>query len=203
VGEGTRVDELPRIPPRADHAASEPLSISPLQEVPLHSLSLVYDLALRSYDYADRRYDLIGTRASALIGFSSLLVTGAAVVVHRLSPYLGLWLFTASIFLGLTTFLLYHGLLALFARQVHGLPAPEVIYARYVAHDERSFRIKMISTFGEAREKYTQACDWKAQHLRWGMKAFVVILFLLVPALMLIPDPPANKGVTNGELERK
>jgi len=35
---------------------------------PNASLTLVYDLAIRSYDYTDRRYDLIGTRAGALIG---------------------------------------------------------------------------------------------------------------------------------------
>src|SRR4051794_34868111 len=87
-------------------------------ELPLPSLALVYDLAIRSYDYADRRYDTIGTRAAALIGFTSLLVTGAGTVVHRLSPYPSFWCFAAIVFLGLTAFLLYHAVCALLAREV-------------------------------------------------------------------------------------
>lgn len=168
-GERERAAEGAQLtPPSAETDLAVSAGQKEVEAAPLPSLTLVYDLALRSYDYADRRYDTIGTRAAALIGFTSLLVTGAGTVVHRLLPYAGLVWPAAVVFLGLIGFLLYHAICAFFAREVPGLPAPEVLYHRYASHDERAFRSKMVSTIGSARDRYASACDWKARHLRVG-----------------------------------
>jgi hypothetical protein len=133
----------------------------------LPSLGLVFDAAVRSYDYADRRYDLIGTRAAALIGFTALLVTGAATVVQRLSPYPGLRLTAVLVFLSQIGWLVYHAVQAYRARDVKGPPDPAVLYQTYAAHPEGHFRSEMIARLGTARESYIAACEPPERFSTW------------------------------------
>jgi hypothetical protein len=151
------------------------------------SLSLAYDLALKTYDYADRRFDLLGTRAAAIIGFTSILVASASSVIPRLRPYRELQVFGAIVFLGIIAYVLYHGVLAYKGRKVKALPDPSVLFAKCAPLTEDEFRVELMGQLTYACQDYSAACTHRSDHLQKALYAFVVASGILLPALVFVP----------------
>jgi len=157
-------------------------------EVP--GLKLVYELALKRYEYLDRRFDTIGTRGSAAIGFAIFLVASSSTLVQRLRrPYPEL-AFTAGILLAaLLSYLIYNAFKAYEGRRVEGLPAPEVLFGKLVHESEHEVRLEMVSELGQACDLYSSACESRSQHLKKALVAFVLTMGLVLVGLMVVPEP--------------
>jgi hypothetical protein len=146
-------------------------------------LPWISEVALKKFDYAERAFDTINTRAGVVIGWASLLTAIFFPALLRL-PFIG-----KSIVLSLWAFpffiMMYQGYLAYTVASLKAIPVtedslPELTSASNL--DAHSAVIVKIVIASEINEK---ACSEKAKHLKRAISWFYCQLITIILSLMV------------------
>lgn len=98
----------------------------------LPGVAVLYDLALKRYDFLSRSYDTANTRVGAVFAFSSLVISGSTSALKEMySENFHPWIMVpvCAVLLGLFIVLALHCLQAYSVRKIWPLPDASKLYA--------------------------------------------------------------------------
>lgn len=153
-------------------------------------LPWISEVALKKFDYADRAFDTINTRAGIVIGWSSLLTAIFFPALDRL-PILNKAIVLIS--WSLPFFCMMHqGYMAFSVANLKALPLTEVSLDELISLSNLEARSKVIMEIVTASELNEAACIKKARYLKNAIKWFYCELLILSLTLILLSFWPKN-----------
>jgi hypothetical protein len=159
------------------------------------SLNIVYDLAVKQFEFVDRAYDTLTTRAASLIGWTSFVASITIAVQKNIvnTPWLSA---SFSVWTGaLASLSIAFALRAYWTRDVHPWPDSESVYNKYSMEPEDSTRAQMLANIQDIAKKNRALVDAKAKNVKvstFFMSILGGTLTLFLFATILLPNSPTR-----------
>ncbi|WP_147443266.1 hypothetical protein [Corallococcus sp. AB011P] len=143
--------------------------------------ALLYDVAVKRLDYQDRTFDALNTRAGAVFGFSTFVLSGCGLILGYLGIYPRLRLLVGM------CFILTYGVMAYScwrAFRVEGLkilPDPFPHYRdRLDDASDAAVRYELFGGYVKAYQENEGLVEIKAQSLARAIHALTVLVSLMI-----------------------
>ena len=166
----------------------------------LSSLNVVYDLSVKQFEFIDRSYDSLTSRAAALIGWTSFVSSIAIFVQGKLDEMWPWKLVFGICVLALAGMGLVSALCAYFAKEVESWPHALQVYEGYAEKPEDETKLQLVADIESAIRKNTKLVNEKSRHVVRAIKCLaslsLVLLICLFSSFVLskseIPGQYAN-----------
>lgn len=122
------------------------------QKIP--SMKLIYDLSLRQFDFVDRAYESLTSRAAAMIGWTSIVLSIAMLVVKMAPNASSCWTVWFAVTVGgPAAAALVFAFLAHLPREVEQLPSPSTVYHHFALEPEETTALQLMVNIENAVQK--------------------------------------------------
>jgi hypothetical protein len=155
---------------------------SDLEEIKDH-IPWISELALKKFDYADKSFDTINTRAGIVIGWAGLLTSVFLPGLGGLSQQVkvlvvAIWAFPFAM-------MLYFGYRAFSVARIKPLPITDDTLEEATALPNTDSRARMVRMVLQAAEANEDAGRKKAKDLMIAIRCFAVQMLILISSLIL------------------
>jgi hypothetical protein len=133
------------------------------------SLNVIYDLSVKQFDFVDRAYESLTSRAASMIGWTSF-ITGVAIFLQKgLGESWSRLLFGGSVcFLGIMG--LVSALLAYRTNEVEPWPHALLVYRGYAEKPEDETKLQLMADIEKAIKTNTKFLTAKSEHIDRAIK---------------------------------
>lgn len=154
------------------------------------SLNVIYDLAVRQFDFVDRAYDGLTSRAAAMVGWTSFVAAAATFIQDRIHGIAWCHMLFVVLTAILATTALACSLLAYLTGQIQAWPKATLAYEEFAGQPEEVTRLQMLANIEEAIRVNTDSVNAKSRRIRvaiWCLSGLTVTLLLSLFASFLLP----------------
>ena len=155
------------------------------------SLNVIYDIAMKQFEFVDRAYDALSSRAATMVGWTSFVCT-AAIYVHPRLPGPE-WLHHVFVMTtgALALAALICSLLASRITDMERWPDPQLVFDKYSEKEEDTTRLQMLWNIRDSTLANVKAATKKGRRIKWAINCLSAVSLLLVLALFssfLLPE---------------
>jgi len=161
------------------------------------SLNVIYDLAVKQFEFVDRAYDALSSRAAAMVGWTSFVCT-AAIYVHPRVPGPE-WLHQGFVLIvgALALVALCNALLACRTTDMERWPDPTLVFGKYAEKEEDVTRLQMLWNIRDSTGANVKAVTRKGKRIKRAIGFLSAVSLLLVLALFSSFLLPREAGRTD------
>lgn len=151
----------------------------------LPSLSVIYDISLKQFDFIDRAFDSLTSRAAAMIGWTSFITTAAIFVQSKMDEAMWLRLLFSVCVFALAGLALVSSLRAYFRRDVEPWPSSLWFVENYAHETENDTLLQLMGNIETAIKKNTRLVYEKGRQVDLAVKSLAGLTAALLLTLSL------------------
>jgi hypothetical protein len=143
--------------------------------------ALLHDVAVKRLEYQDRLFDTLNTRAGAVFGFSTFVLSACGVILGRLEPYPRIRVLFGACCILIYAFMTYACWRAFKVEGVKTLPDPAPYYQQHLdGQPDAVVRYELFGGYVKAYQENEPLVERKAESLGHAINALVALVFGMI-----------------------